>query len=94
MKTNPLISAMLGVLTVGAVVTFALAIYFEIRVRELNKLQPQVIQAQAALNLVNAVADEAVRYSQHNGAIDPILRTVGAKPPLGAMPPAARPATR
>ncbi len=87
MKNSPLITAlmvMVGFLT--AVIVF-LSVVFEVHVRKLRRLQPQVANIQNLQNIVNAMANEALEYSKHNPAIDPILEPVGVKP--GKTTPAA-----
>ena len=68
---------MLGFLT--AVIVF-LSVVYEFHVRKLRKLQPQVVNVQNNQNIINALANEALEYSKHNPAIDPILEPVGLKP--------------
>lgn len=62
-----------------AVIVFLLVV-FELHVKKLQKLQPQVANIQNYQNIVNALANEALEYSKHNPAIDPILEPVGLKP--------------
>jgi hypothetical protein len=94
MKTNPLINALLGMLCVGAIATFALAIVFEVHFRQLQRLQPQVAQAQNGRNLSVVLAEEVLKYSEHNPAIDPILQVIGAKPVKGPAATAPRTQSR
>jgi hypothetical protein len=80
-----------GVLTI---VALFLAIAFEMHFRELRRVQPQVVSAQNNQNLVNSLANDALEYSKHNPAIDPILQTVGLKPGKPAPAAAPRPAAK
>jgi len=73
-----------------------LVIFYQVRLRQLRNLQPIVAKAQTYQNLVNSLANEALEYSQHNPAIDPILTPVGVKPSSGkaATPASNKPGTK
>ena len=90
MKNSPLITILLVAVCLTALLVGGLAIAYERHFRSLRKLQPQIANAQGMQNLVNAVANEALEYSKHNPAIDPILQTVNVKP--GGPAPAPKPA--
>ena len=64
-----------------------LSVVFELHMKRFQKLQPQVANIQNYQNIVNALANEALEYSKHNPAIDPILEPVGVK--AGKTNPAA-----
>jgi hypothetical protein len=86
MKNSPLITFLLVAVCLLAVCVGGLEMAYERHLRALRKLQPQVANAQNMQNLVNALANDALEYSQHNPAIDPILQPVGVKPGKAAAP--------
>ena len=94
MKNDPILMVLkVGVCILGAV-CLLLAVVLEYHFRTLRGLQPLVGKAQTYQNYVNSLANEALEYSQHNPAIDPILAPVGVKamPPRSATPAANKPA--
>ncbi len=80
MKNSLLMTALLVAVCAMAFVVLILAIGFEYHYWQLRRLRPQVAQAENNRNLVNALANDALEYSKHNPAIDPILQSVGVKP--------------
>ena len=80
MQKDPLISALVGALFLGAAVVLALAVGFEMHARHIRRLQPQLVQIQNSKLVIDALAGDAVEYSKRNPAIDPILQSVGMKP--------------
>jgi len=90
MKTNPLIAVLLGVLIVGAFVTFGLAVGYERNFRRLRTLQAQAAAIQNTGVAIKSLADDSVEYSKRNPAITPILQRVGALQAKSAPPPAAK----
>jgi len=79
MKNSPLLTALMVIVGFLTAVIVFLLVVFEFRVKKLQKLQPQVVNVQNYQNIVNALANEALEYSKHNPAIDPILEPVGLK---------------
>lgn len=92
MKNSPLITILLVAVCLTALLVGGLAMAYETHFRSLRRLQPQIVNAQSMQNLVNAVANDAMEYSKHNPAIDPILQTVNLKP--GGPAPAPKPAAK
>jgi hypothetical protein len=92
MKKSSLIPAMTGVLLV-LTVFLAVATYASIHFsRKSRRMQSQVAIMNNTRLFLDALAREAVAYSQTNHAIDPILISVKLKP--GQAAPAAKPPTR
>ena len=81
-----------GNVVVALLVAFCLLLVaiFQVRVHQLRTLQPLVQKARTYQDFVNSLANEALEYSQHNPAIDPILTPVGVKAP-GPRPAAPAP---
>jgi len=95
MKTNPLVSVLLGVLIVGAFVTFGLAIGYERHFRQLRVLQAQMLQVQNLRAVViPALAADAVEYAKRNPAIDPILQAAGLQAAKAAAQSNAKPVAK
>jgi hypothetical protein len=86
MKNSPLITFLLVAVCLLAVCVGGLEVAYEFKLRTLRKLQPQVINAQNMQASVNALANDALEYSKHNPAIDPILQPVGVKPGKASTP--------
>lgn len=80
MQKDPLISALVGALFLGAVVVVVLVASFEYHSRHIRKLQPQLVNIQNNRAIVNSLANDAMEYSKRNPSIDPILQSVGVKP--------------
>lgn len=92
MKKNSLIPALSGLLLVMTVF-LAVATYASIQFsRKSRRMQSEVGIMNNTRLILDALAKEAVVYSQSNHAIDPILISVGLKP--GQAAPAAKPPTR
>jgi hypothetical protein len=80
MKTNPLVSILLGVLLLGAIATFITAILYEKQYRKLRVLQTRIQQVQYyRAVIIPALAADTVEYAKHNPAIDPILQAAGVQ---------------
>ena len=80
MKNSPLITILLVAVCLTALLVGGLAAAYEVHYRSLRNLQPQIVNLQGLQNRVNAVANDALEYSKHNPAIDPILQAVNVKP--------------
>lgn len=94
MKNSPLITTLMVAACVLSAAVLALAAVYESHYRALRTIQPKLAYAQNAQNIVNALAMDAVEYSKHNPAIDPILVGAGLKPGSAAAAPATRPASK
>lgn len=93
MNKNPVIPALITVLLVSALATLALT-YFNIQYsRKGRSLQFQAAGINNTRLVMDALAKDALIYSQTNRAIDPILISLGIKqgPASSAT---AKPATR
>jgi hypothetical protein len=80
MQKKPLVCFLSGALAVAAIGVFALIVLCELRVRQNNALAPQIATAQVNQATLSQLAADALEYSKHNPAIDPILRDVNLKP--------------
>ena len=92
MKNNPLITVLLVAVCVLSAVVLLLEAVLEHHIRTLRGLEPLVMNAKNMQNGVNALANDALEYSKHNPAIDPILQPVGVKPAKPATPQPTKPA--
>ncbi|MFM2081700.1 MAG: hypothetical protein RL380_391 [Verrucomicrobiota bacterium] len=79
MQKSPLVCFLSGALAVAALGVFALIVLCEYRVRQKEALDPQIATAQMNQANLSQIAAEAMEYSKHNPAIDPILRDVNLK---------------
>ena len=97
MKNSPIITVLVTAACVLGFVALGLSVLFELRFRELRRVQPMVMQTQNGRNLVTALANDALEYSKTHPGIDSILAQVGVKPPRpsGAPgTPASKPGTK
>jgi len=79
MKNDPLIAILTGVL---ALITLASVFLFFLYVkdsRELRSLQTQVVAINNRRAVVNALANEAVRYGEKDPSIKPVLEAVNLR---------------
>jgi hypothetical protein len=79
MKNSPLITTLLVGACVLSAAVLVLAAVYESNYRALRNVQPRAVYAQNVQNMVNALANDALEYSKHNPAIDPILVNAGLK---------------
>jgi hypothetical protein len=86
MKNSSLITILTAGVCVLGVVVLCLGFIFNKHYRTMRGLQQLIANAQNSRNVVDALANDAVEYSKKNPAIDPILRAVGAKPPVKVEP--------
>ncbi|MCS7337434.1 MAG: hypothetical protein NZ739_04240 [Verrucomicrobiae bacterium] len=77
MKTNPLITFLLGVLIVGAVATFGLALGYERNFRRLRTLEMQALQIQNTGVIIGSLVNDTIEYSKKNPAVTGILQRAG-----------------
>jgi hypothetical protein len=90
MQKDPLVALLVGALCVCAVFTFAETVGYELHLRQLKSLQPQLATVQNAQVIVNSLVNDTIEYSKHNPAITPILQAT-LKP---SAAPAAKPAAK
>jgi hypothetical protein len=91
MKSDPLISTLVGVLVLSALLSLGLFYLFNKDTRELRAVQGQLNGMNARRAAINALVIDAVEYSKHNSDIDPLLIAVGAKTaPAPTNKPAAK----
>ena len=76
MKTSPLTTILLGVLTLSALASVVLCWLYISSTRELRSLQTQAAQINNNRALINALANDAVEYSKTHQAIEPILQSL------------------
>ena len=88
MKNTPLITILLGVLTLSALASVVLCWLYISNTRELRSLQAQAAQINSNRALINALATDAIEYSKTHQDIEHILESVGWKPakPAPATP--------
>ena len=80
MKNSPLAAILLGVLTVSVLASLVIC-YFHVKAsREIQMWQTQVGMVQNNRAVVGALMTDALKYSEKNPSINPILEFVGAKP--------------
>jgi hypothetical protein len=80
MKNTPLISILLGVLTLSTLASVVLCWLYISNTRALRSLQTQAAQINNNRALINALANDTVEYGKTHPAIEPILESVGLKP--------------
>lgn len=86
MKTNPLITFLLGVLIVGAVITFGLALGYERNFRRLRTLEMQAAQIQNTGMIISSLINDTIEYSKKNPAVTTILQRAGVPQQVLAQP--------
>lgn len=94
MKQNPIGAILVGLLFVCALVTTWLSVRYYFSVKDLSKLQAQYVFVNNTWSAVQSLATEAVQYSKHNPAIDPILQQFDLKPKSAAVPAANPPVSK
>jgi hypothetical protein len=80
MKNNPMTTVLLGVLALSALASVVLCLLFTSNTRQRNLLQSQATAVMNKRTVLNALANDVVKYSEQNRDIDPILQSVGLKP--------------
>jgi hypothetical protein len=96
MKNNPLTTALLGVLTLSALLSVGFCWRYVSSTRELRALQTQANMINNNRTMINALANDTVEYSKKspNPAIDQILESVGLKPGKSAPTTNNKPASK
>jgi hypothetical protein len=79
MKSNSLITVLLGGLILVAVCAAYFLLSYNFAYRELRRLQPRVVAATNTRAVMQALAADLLEYSKRNQDIDPLLLTVGIK---------------
>jgi len=92
MRNNPLITGLLVVDCFLAFAVFVLAVANQMHARQMRNLGGQIYVDQGYQNRVTALVGEALEYSKKNSAIDPVLQSIGAKPPNAPAPANPKPA--
>lgn len=80
MQRDPLISALVGALFLVSAVILALGIGYHYQSRQSRRLQAQLLATQNTRMVAEALANEAIAYSRHNAAINPVLLRAGIRP--------------
>ena len=80
MKNNPLVTVLLGLLTLSVLASVVLCWLYISNTRELRSLQSQAGIIGNNRAVINAMASDVVEYSKKHPDIDPILVSVGLKP--------------
>jgi hypothetical protein len=86
MQSNALTNLLLALVALAVLATAGLAVYYVRSVQKLNVLQLQTAVINRNRALANSLVNEAVDYSKHNPAMDPILQSLGIKKPLPTVP--------
>jgi hypothetical protein len=95
MKNNPLITILLGLLTISALASLVFCWLWMSNVREHRELARQMALINNNRNVINALASETVEYSKKHKDIEPLLESVGLKPGSNsATVPTAKPPTK
>ena len=95
MQKSPLTAILLTVLLVNVLATAVLSFGYIWQMREAQRLQVQINAINQNRSLVQALANDALEYSKQNPGIDPLLQSVGVKPPKPVpAPPPAKPARK
>jgi hypothetical protein len=94
MKNNALTNLLVGLAALTMLATAGLAGLYVRSVQTLNRLQFESVVINRNRTLVNSLANEAVEYSKHNPAINPVLQSVGVRPKAGAPATPSPPATQ
>ena len=97
MKSDPMISVLVGVLAVSALASLGLCYLYVQDSRELRALQGQasVITAVNAHQMaLRALLTDAVEYSRNHPDIDPLLQSLGIKQAKGAPASTNKPASK
>jgi hypothetical protein len=80
MKSDPLVGTLVGVLVLFVLASVALDFLYVKDSRELRSLSTQVAAINSRRAGINMVANEAVKFSEKDPSIDPILISAGLKP--------------
>jgi hypothetical protein len=81
MKNNLATAILLGILAVSSIAALVLCYQFISSTREIRGLQTYLSGINTRRAAITALANDAVKYSETNPAINPILESVGVKAP-------------
>jgi hypothetical protein len=93
MKNTPLITFLLGALTLSALASVVMCWLYISNTRELRTLQSQAGFINNNRALITALANDTMEYSKTHPQIDPLLEAVGFKPSKAA-PAVSKPPTK
>jgi pantoate kinase len=95
MKNNLATAILLGVLAVSALSSVVMCWMYISNTREIRSLQGQATLINNRRAAINSLANDCLKYSERNPAIDPILHAAGVKAPrTGTIPATNKPAIR
>jgi hypothetical protein len=95
MKNNPLVTILLGLLTLSVLASLGFCWQWMSSERERRELMREMGMINNNRNVISALANDTVEYSKKHPEIDPILVSVGLKPGSNAVAaPATKPATK
>ena len=89
MKQSFLTTLLAGVWMLCAVLTIILAAQYYFSMKETERLRLRYAQISSARAAMQALAEDAINFSQQNPSIDPVLQEFKLKPKAGAAAPAA-----
>ncbi len=96
MRTNSVVAALVGVLLVSGAFTLWASARYYFCLKELQRLQTQMLFINNVVNAAGALATDSLEYSKRNPAIQPLLQqySVGPRqsPPAAATPAPQKPA--
>ncbi len=90
MKNSPLITILLGALTLSALASVVMCWLFISSTREIRTLETQSVLINNNRAVVNALLNDTIEYSKRNPAILPVLESVGWKPAAAGSPSPAK----
>jgi type II secretory pathway component PulJ len=79
MKPGMFMTVVQGALALSAVLSAIFCVQFVFLTREARSLNGQVAMANAYRQTVQALAADCIEYSKKNPAIEPVLKSIGAK---------------
>ena len=80
MRSNSLVAALVGVLLVCGVFTLWASARYYFCLKELQRLQAQILFMNNVVNAAGALATESLEYGKRNGAILPVLQQYNVAP--------------
>lgn len=92
MKNNQLTSMLLGLLLLSTLATIGLILKYNSSLHKLQRLQPELVAANNARSIVQAILNDTIEYSKTHPDINRLLQpyTAGAKPAAPAAAPAKK----
>lgn len=79
MKNSPLVTILLGVLTISALASVVLCWLYISNTRELRQIQAQTAMINNQRAVINALVNDTLEYGKTHPAIQPVLESVGFK---------------